>query len=81
MKVEIRPGDLVMLFTDGLYDVAGAAQDKFELDWVVEQVRQRTSLPAGTLFDELIAQIRNASEDGEFADDVCLVGMEVGPEA
>jgi len=29
------------------------------------------------LFDALIAQIRSASQGGTFADDVCLVGMEV----
>ncbi|MBI2948179.1 MAG: SpoIIE family protein phosphatase, partial [Verrucomicrobia bacterium] len=69
--------DLVVLFTDGLYDVEGPAQEKFHLEWLVEEVRKRARLPAGDLFDALIAQIRSASQGGTFADDVCLVGMEV----
>ncbi|MBI4660855.1 MAG: PAS domain S-box protein [Verrucomicrobia bacterium] len=73
------PNDLVMLFTDGLYDVIGPAEEKFHFDWLVEEVRKRADVPAALLFDELIAQIRSASEGGEFADDVCLVGMEMAP--
>jgi sigma-B regulation protein RsbU (phosphoserine phosphatase) len=69
--------DLVVLFTDGLYDVEGPAQEKFHLEWLVEEVRERAHLPAGELFDALIAQIRSASQGGAFVDDVCLVGMEV----
>jgi len=32
--------------------------------------------PAGKLFDNLLATIRTFSNDQEFEDDVCLVGME-----
>ena len=73
------PNDLVVLFTDGLYDVAGQAQDKFHLEWLAEEVGKRAALPATELFDELIAQIQNASGGGELADDICLVGIEVAP--
>lgn len=76
-KVAIAPNDLIMLYTDGLYDVVGPAQDKFHLEWLIEEVHQRMNFSAGALFDELIAQIQRASEGGELADDVCLVGVEV----
>jgi serine phosphatase RsbU (regulator of sigma subunit) len=36
-------------------------------------------LPAGELFDDLLAEIRRFAVDQEFIDDVCLVGMEVMP--
>jgi sigma-B regulation protein RsbU (phosphoserine phosphatase) len=73
----IQPGDLVMLFTDGLYDVEGAHQDRINPDWLLTQVRQRATCPATELFDQLLAEINRASGNAGFADDVCLVGMEV----
>jgi hypothetical protein len=32
--------------------------------------------PPGVLFDELLAVIRNFAVNGQFDDDVCLVGMD-----
>jgi phosphoserine phosphatase RsbU/P len=71
------PGDLVMLFTDGLYDVEGANQELVNPEWLRAEVQKRTRLPATTIFDELLAEIRKLSETGEFVDDICLVGVEV----
>ncbi len=76
----IAPGDVLMLFTDGLYDVEGPNQDRINPDWLLTQVRQRTSASAGELFDQLLLEIKATSGNTSFADDVCLVGMEVhGP--
>jgi phosphoserine phosphatase RsbU/P len=73
----IRTGDLVMLFTDGLYDVDGLDGESFTPEWLVSEVKKRVGLPSSEIFDQLLASIRMASEDGGLADDVCLVGMEV----
>lgn len=73
----LSAGDLVILFTDGIYDVTGPNEDLFTPDWLVEEVRKRASMPPGPLFDALLEEIRNRSDGGEFADDICLLGMEV----
>jgi len=73
----IAANDMLVLYTDGLYDVEGPAQDKINQDWLLAQVQERTQLPAGELFDQLLAEIKRVSEDANFADDVCLVGMEI----
>ena len=69
-------GDLVMLFTDGLYEVNAANGDIFTQEMLTEATRQRLQAPANELFDGLLASIRAYSANGEFDDDVCLVGME-----
>lgn len=74
----LNPNDLVMLFTDGLYDVDGPSGDLLSPEWLLAEVQKRSQLPAGALFDELLAEIRKSSPTGEFVDDICLVGMEVG---
>lgn len=73
----MEPGDLIMLFTDGLYDVEGPNQDQIDQDWLLAEVRKRTNRSAAELFDGLLAEIQILSGNANFADDVCMVGMEV----
>src|SRR5581483_3606200 len=70
-------GDLVMMFTDGLYEVEGADQQLYTQEMLATAVRKRVKMPASQLFDELLAEIRDFAVAKEFGDDVCLVGMEV----
>jgi sigma-B regulation protein RsbU (phosphoserine phosphatase) len=69
--------DLVMLFTDGLYEVEGRNQALYTQELLIQAVAERTKLPAAELFDELLAEIRRFALGQDFVDDVCLVGMEV----
>ncbi len=73
----LEPGDFIMLFTDGLYDVEGPKEEMFNTDWVFNEVKKRIQQPVSQLFDEILEQIKQSSPEGRFADDVCLVGMEV----
>jgi sigma-B regulation protein RsbU (phosphoserine phosphatase) len=74
--VSISPGDLAMLFTDGLYEVQDASHELYTQAMLVAGVQKRLDRPASQLFDELLEEIRLFAFDGKFADDVCLVGME-----
>jgi sigma-B regulation protein RsbU (phosphoserine phosphatase) len=75
-QCSLQPGDLVMLFTDGLYDVEGPQAEVFGPEWVLAEVRKRAGLPAPELFEALLAEIQRVAGDTKFGDDVCLVGME-----
>ena len=75
-EINLAPGDLMMLFTDGLYEVQGPKEELYSQERLIMDVKDRLSKPAGQLFDELLAAIGKFSVDHEFADDVCLVGME-----
>ena len=80
-ECRIAPGDLVMMFTDGLYEVANANEEEFGPERLREVVSHLGALPPLKLFDELLAEIRKFSVNGEFTDDVCLVGMKLEREA
>jgi phosphoserine phosphatase RsbU/P len=73
----LSEGDLVMLFTDGLYEVEGRNQELYTHEMLVQAVAARAKLPATELFDDLLAEIRRFALGQDFVDDVCLVGMEV----
>jgi PAS domain S-box-containing protein len=75
-EAHIAPGDLIMLFTDGLYEVQGANEELYSQQRLLLDVKALIAKPAGPLFDELLRFVRNFSVSHEFEDDVCLVGMD-----
>ena len=76
-ETDLEAHDLVMLFTDGLYEVEGTNNEFYDQSSLIASVRKKIQMPTGTLFDETISEIRQFSADHSFGDDVCLVGMEV----
>jgi sigma-B regulation protein RsbU (phosphoserine phosphatase) len=72
----LAPGDCVMLFTDGLYEVQGANEELYSQQRLMVDVENLIEKPAGQLFDDLLEAVRAFSVDHEFEDDVCLVGVE-----
>ncbi|HYG22465.1 MAG TPA: SpoIIE family protein phosphatase [Verrucomicrobiae bacterium] len=76
-EVGLAPDDLILLFTDGLYEVHGSDQELYSQGQLTEEIQRHIKLPASVLFDRLIKHVEKFSADGRFADDVCLVGIEV----
>ncbi|HEX4122517.1 MAG TPA: PAS domain S-box protein [Verrucomicrobiae bacterium] len=74
---ELNAGDLMMLFTDGLYEVEGQKGEQFSQDLLLEAVRKHAALHCSDIFTAILAEIQQFSGNKEFSDDVCLVGMEV----
>jgi sigma-B regulation protein RsbU (phosphoserine phosphatase) len=75
----LAPGDFVMLFTDGLYEVQGLNEELYSQERMMMDVQSLLSKSNREMFDELLEAIRAFSVSHEFDDDVCLVGMEFAP--
>jgi phosphoserine phosphatase RsbU/P len=75
-EIKLTPGDLLMLFTDGLFEVNSAQDEMFSQEQLATMVTRNLHLPAPQLFDAVLREIRELSADHQFEDDVCLVGME-----
>jgi phosphoserine phosphatase RsbU/P len=75
-EINIEPGDFVMLFTDGLYEVQGPNEELYSQQRLIVDIGNLVEKPAGEMFDELLQAICNFSVDREFGDDVCLLGMD-----
>jgi serine phosphatase RsbU (regulator of sigma subunit) len=73
----IHPGDVLMLFTDGLFEVNNSANELYTQGMLTEEVKRLGVLPAGELFDELLARIKSFADGEPFQDDVCLIGIEL----
>ena len=71
---KLSPRDVVLLFTDGLFEVEGSSGQLYDYQKLLRAVGDRTVLPVAELCQSLIAQVQQFSATQEFNDDVCLVG-------
>ncbi len=73
----LSPRDVLLLFTDGLFEVEGPRGDFYDYQQLRHAIGKRSRLPTEELCRGLIDEIQQFSASKEFSDDVCLVAMEV----
>jgi len=71
----IQPGDTVVMYTDGLYEVESQAGEEFSEERLLAAAGQAAGLPLEELFPALIGAAGKFSGGDGFNDDVCLVGF------
>jgi serine phosphatase RsbU (regulator of sigma subunit)/CheY-like chemotaxis protein len=74
--------DMVVLFTDGVYEVDSQDGEQYGAERLLEFFQKRTERTPVELFDELLSEVTRHAGGNSFIDDVCLVGIEaarVGP--
>jgi len=76
-RCPLHPEEMIMLYTDGLYEVESPDGNLYTMEQLIGAVRHRLELPAPQLFDELLAEIRTFANASTLEDDMCLVGVEV----
>lgn len=75
-KRSFSPDDLIVLFTDGVYDVELDGQ-LLSPDWLHDQLKTRMQSPVAEIFDQILDQLKRGQGGEEFEDDMCLLGMEI----
>jgi sigma-B regulation protein RsbU (phosphoserine phosphatase) len=76
-EATIKPGDFLLLYTDGLTDL-GEGKDLTADDPEFIAILQECSKQRGeACLDAILSRIREFSGRETFADDVCLVGVEI----
>ncbi len=76
-RCEASANDLVVLFTDGLFEVEVADDEYYGAERLLAAVGKRMHLPATQLFGEVVAEIQQSCVSGRFTDDMCLLGVEL----
>ena len=76
-RCDLSVHDMVLLFTDGLFEVEGADGALYDQQLLMRAVNRRANLTAGDLCREVLAEIRQFSANEQFSDDVCLVALEI----
>jgi sigma-B regulation protein RsbU (phosphoserine phosphatase) len=74
---QVEAGDFILLFTDGLVESANSNQECYSQERLAQAIHRSRNLPAGELMKAIIDEARAFCGNGEFGDDVCLVGLKV----
>ena len=56
--VRLEPGDLVLLFTDGLFEVEGPDGELFDQNKLMEVVREKMKLPPDALSEAILSEVK-----------------------
>jgi phosphoserine phosphatase RsbU/P len=75
-RCPMSSGDLVLLFSDGIYEVNDASGEEFGQERLLRSARRHLALPKERLLEELISDARAFAGCDAFDDDVCLVAVE-----
>ena len=76
-QVELSPGDVLLLYTDGVIEAANSLQELFGEERLAELLKDSHQLEPGELIDRILQQVRLFSGSHSFSDDVSLVVMKV----
>jgi sigma-B regulation protein RsbU (phosphoserine phosphatase) len=77
VSTQLCPGDILLLFTDGLFEVEGADGQYYDQRRLLKSVSQRVDLGAEELCKQLVDEVREFAVSKDFSDDVCLIAIEV----
>lgn len=78
VTVDIGPGDVFLLFSDGLLEGANAAREVFGLSRIAATLTRLREAPAAGILDGLLAEFRGFVARESFHDDVSCVVVKVG---
>jgi serine phosphatase RsbU (regulator of sigma subunit) len=76
-RTAMQQGDLILLFTDGLFEVEDASGNVFSEEKLLATARRHAGLPPDEMITRLVEEIRAISHCKSFDDDVCVVGVQV----
>ncbi|MDF7801716.1 SpoIIE family protein phosphatase [Pontiellaceae bacterium B1224] len=75
LERQIETGDAVVMYTDGLYEVLGADDQEFGEERLLKTAMHYAGCELADLFPNLINEVRQFAEEGQFDDDICMVGF------
>jgi len=71
--VTLDPGDLVVVFSDGVPEAFNVEGEEFGSDRLIECVRANAALPPVALLEEIMAAVRRFVKDAVRSDDVTIL--------
>ena len=74
-RAPFAENDLLLLFTDGLYEADNRQQEEFGLERLGASVHKNLKLPTEQMLDAILEDVQRFSTTRDFEDDVCLVAM------
>ena len=71
----MNPGDAVVMFTDGVYEISGADNEEYGEQRLLKAFLQHHDFPLPDLFPAILNEAHLFAGEESFDDDICLVGF------
>jgi anti-sigma regulatory factor (Ser/Thr protein kinase)/ribosomal protein L18 len=78
-EILLKPGDTVMLYSDGITEATNSEGELFGMDRLLELVHRFAHENAATIVKEIVEKIRVFSDNMPFADDLTLIALSARP--
>jgi phosphoserine phosphatase len=71
--IELAPGDILALATDGIFEYENAAEEQYGEDRFLQAIRDHEELPLTRLIERIVADVERFADGAPQADDMTLV--------
>jgi putative ABC transport system permease protein len=75
--VDLRPGDVLVVFTDGVTEALNPGEEEFGEDRLQQLLRQVVALPVNEISSRISQELKNWIQDAEQYDDLTFLVMKV----
>ncbi len=75
----LKPGHVILVGTDGIWEMPNEANDMYGKDRLRELIRRTAHLPAAQIVDAIVSELKTFRGSRRPADDVTLVVMKMQP--
>jgi hypothetical protein len=72
-EVAVQPGDLLVLYSDGVVEAANASEEEFGEERLFSIIKQNCARPSSEILDETLKQVRAFIQDVPPQDDMTLL--------
>jgi serine phosphatase RsbU (regulator of sigma subunit) len=76
-KCEVKAGDVLLLFTDGLFEVENSEGELFGETGLIRAVSRAVEVPPEGMIRSAVEEAEKFAAGRPFADDMCVVGVEI----
>ncbi|MDD1702990.1 MAG: SpoIIE family protein phosphatase [Methanoregula sp.] len=73
VKIDLRPGDVLVLYTDGVTEAINVREEEFGEERLLEVITRSRSLPAQTILENILSAINEFAGDQPQHDDITIM--------
>ncbi len=75
--VQLKPGDEILLYTDGIIEAENGDADEFGEDRLQRLLAEQSRLPLKELFPRILETVQQHAGTNKLGDDVCMLGFSI----
>jgi serine phosphatase RsbU (regulator of sigma subunit) len=75
-ELRLKPGDIAVLYTDGIVEAMNAQEEMFGFDRLIEAIKESKTLTAQSLLDEIKGQVSEFTAGAPQHDDITIIVLQ-----